>query len=173
MALLTLLCLQADSKWVDMPVRGSVDSDASSADSIPREAVYRRSSLFSTSANTRPGGLIRLDRQPGRGAHDASKKVKRKSAEIARDGKSAEIVRDGNDPVSSHKSAEIAQDGNTPFNNQRKSAEIARPGQEISSLAHRSGSMGDAIAAFVGKSRSSTLRVLREVALAALREEQA
>lgn len=114
-----------------------------------------------------------MDRQPGRGAHDASKKVKRKSAEIARDGKSAEIVRDGNDPVSSHKSAEIAQDGNTPFNNQRKSAEIARPGQEISSLAHRSGSMGDAIAAFVGKSRSSTLRVLREVALAALREEQA
>ncbi len=151
MALLTLLCLQADRKWGDMPVRGSMDSDASSGCSTPREAVHRRSSLFSTSTNSRPGGSIRSDRQPGGGARDDIKKAKRKSAEIARD---------GNDPVTSqHKSAETAQDGNMPPNGQRKSAETARPGQEISSLAHRSRSVGDAIAAFaVGRSRSSTLR---------------
>ncbi len=141
-----------------MPVRGSMDSDASSGDSIPREAVYRRSSLFSSSSNSRPGGLITSDRQPRGGARDDSKKAKRKSAEIARDGKSAEIARDGNDPVSS----------------QRKSAETTRPGQEISSTAHRSRSVGDAIAAFaVGRSRSSTLRALREIALGVVQEDKA
>lgn len=167
-ASLKLLCLQADRKRGDMPVRGSMDSDASSGDSTPREAVHRRSSLFSSSTNSRPGGLIRSDRQPGGGAHDDSKKGRHKSAEIARD---------SNDPFSSeHKSAEIAKDGNSPsnYNGQRKSTETARPGQEISSIAHRSRSMGDAIAAFaVGRSRSSTLRALRELALGVVKEEKA
>lgn len=146
---LTLLCLQADGKWSDMPVRGSMDSDASSEYSTSREAVHHSSSLFSTSTDTRPGGLIRSDRQPGGGAHNDSKRVKHRSAEIARD---------SNDPASSeHKSAETAQDG----------------GQEISST-HRSHSLGDAIAAFVvGRSRSSTLRALREIALGVVKEDKA
>ena len=160
---LTLLCVQADRKWSDMPVRGSMDSDASSGYSTPSEAVHH-SSLFSTSTNSRPGGLIRSDRQPGGGAHTDSKRVKRKS----------EIARDSNDPASSeHKSAEIAQDGNSPFKGQRKSAETARPGQEISSI-YRSRSVGDAIAAFVvARSRSSTLRALREMALGVVKEDKA
>ncbi len=166
MALLKWLCLQAERKWNDMPVRGSMSSDASSGDSIPREAVHRGSSLFSTSTNSRPGGLIKLDRKPGGSAHDASKKVKRKSAEIARD---------GTDPVcSQRKSAEIAQDGYSLVNGQRKSGETASAGQEISSNAHRSRSVGDAIAAFaVGRSRSSTLRALREIALGIVQEDKA
>ncbi|DBA82758.1 TPA: hypothetical protein ACH3X1_006987 [Trebouxia sp. C0004] len=139
----------ADRKWGDMLVRSSMDSGASSGDSTPREAVHRRSSLFSTSTNSRPGGLTRSDRQPGVGAHNDSKKLKRKSAEIVRD-------------------------GNSPTNCQCKSAETARPGQEISSIAHRSRSMGDAIAAFaVGRSRSSTLRALRELALGVVKVEKA
>ncbi|DBA87007.1 TPA: hypothetical protein ACH3X2_000386 [Trebouxia sp. C0005] len=148
----------ADRKWGDMPVRGSMDSDASSGASSPREAVHRRSSLFSTSTNSKPGSLIRSIRQPGGNARDDSKKVKRKS-----------------DPINSqHNSVEIAEDGNSPPNDQRKSAETARPGQEISSIAHRSRSMGDSIAAFaVGRSRSSTLRALREATMGVVKEEKA
>ena len=174
MALLKWLCLQADRKWGDMPVRGSNESNASSGYSTPHEAVHRRSSLFSTSTLSRPGGLIRSDRQPRGGACDDSKKVKRKSAEFARGGKSAEIARDGNGPVSRQcKSAEIAQDGYSPVHGQRKSAETARAGQEISAT-HRSRSVGDAIAAFaVGRSRSSTLRALREIALGVVQEDKA
>ena len=140
MALLKWLCLQADCKWGDIPVRGSNESNASSGYSTPHEAVHRRSSLFSTSTLSRPGGLIRSDRQPRGGACD-SKEVKRKSAEFARDGKSAEMARDGNDLVSRQcKSAEIAQDGYSPVHGQCKSAETARDGQEISAT-HRSRSV--------------------------------